>query len=172
MKDEKIFIKRSEVKRLADIFGVSEVMVYMSLRYDRDSELAKKIRHTALKSKADFCCGVCRECVLESEFYTGKQMFECKANFSRISSNFLICCFIISLWIKQVGFRVADESDGTTSFCSGKCNPIFTWLGSDCLEIRWAVVCNRLVTVSGVNRCAVKLGVKISQDIVWDRCKS
>ena len=57
MKDEKIFIKRSEVKRLADIFGVSEVFVYMSLRYDRDSELAKKIRHTALKSKADGGCG-------------------------------------------------------------------------------------------------------------------
>ena len=57
MKDEKIFIKRSEVKRLASIFGVSEVFVYMSLRYDRDSELAKKIRHTALKSKADGGCG-------------------------------------------------------------------------------------------------------------------
>ena len=57
MKDEKIFIKRSEVKRLASIFGVSEVMVYMALRYDRDSELAKKIRHTALKSKADGGCG-------------------------------------------------------------------------------------------------------------------
>ena len=57
MKDEKIFVTRSEVKRLADIFGVSEVMVYMALRYDRDSELAKKIRHTALKSKADGGCG-------------------------------------------------------------------------------------------------------------------
>ena len=57
MKDEKIFIKRSEVKRLASVFGVSEVMVYMALRYDRDSELAKKIRHTALKSKADGGCG-------------------------------------------------------------------------------------------------------------------
>ena len=57
MKDEKIFIKRSEVKRLASIFGVSEVMIYMALRYDRDSELAKKIRHTALKSKADGGCG-------------------------------------------------------------------------------------------------------------------
>ena len=57
MKDEKIFIKRSEVKRLASIFGVSEVMVYMALRYDRDSELARKIRHTALKSKADGGCG-------------------------------------------------------------------------------------------------------------------
>ena len=57
MKDEKIFVKRSEVKRLASIFGVSEVMVYMALRYDRDSELAKKIRHTALKSKADGGCG-------------------------------------------------------------------------------------------------------------------
>ena len=57
MKDEKIFIKRSEVKRLASVFGVSEVFVYMSLRYDRDSELAKKIRHTALKSKADGGCG-------------------------------------------------------------------------------------------------------------------
>ena len=57
MKDEKIFVKRSEVKRLADIFKVSEVMVYMALRYDRDSELAKKIRHTALKSKADGGCG-------------------------------------------------------------------------------------------------------------------
>lgn len=56
MKDEKIFVKRSEVKRLASLFGVSEVMVYMSLRYDRDSELAKKIRHTALKSKADGGC--------------------------------------------------------------------------------------------------------------------
>ena len=57
MKDEKIFIKRSEVKRLASVFGVSEVMIYMALRYDRDSELAKKIRHTALKSKADGGCG-------------------------------------------------------------------------------------------------------------------
>lgn len=57
MKDEKIFVKRSEVKRLASVFGVSEVMVYMALRYDRDSELAKKIRHTALKSKADGGCG-------------------------------------------------------------------------------------------------------------------
>ena len=57
MKDEKIFVKRSEVKRLASVFGVSEVFVYMSLRYDRDSELAKKIRHTALKSKADGGCG-------------------------------------------------------------------------------------------------------------------
>ena len=57
MKDEKIFVKRSEVKRLASLFGVSEVFVYMSLRYDRDSELAKKIRHTALKSKADGGCG-------------------------------------------------------------------------------------------------------------------
>ena len=57
MKDEKIFVKRSEVKRLADIFKVSEVMVYMSLRYDRDSELARKIRYTALKSKADGGCG-------------------------------------------------------------------------------------------------------------------
>ena len=57
MKDEKIFIKRSEVKRLASIFKVSEVMVYMALRYDRDSELARKIRHTALKSKADGGCG-------------------------------------------------------------------------------------------------------------------
>ena len=57
MKDEKIFVKRSEVKRLADIFKVSEVMVYMALRYDRDSELARKIRHTALKSKADGGCG-------------------------------------------------------------------------------------------------------------------
>ena len=56
MKDKKIFIKRNEVKRLASIFGVSEVMVYMALRYDRDSELAKKIRHTALKSKADGGC--------------------------------------------------------------------------------------------------------------------
>ena len=27
-------------------------------------------------------------------------------------------------------------------------------------------MCNRLVAVSGVNRCDVKLGVKISQDIV------
>lgn len=57
MKDEKIFIKRSEVKRLASLFKVSEVMVYMALRYDRDSELARKIRHTALKSKADGGCG-------------------------------------------------------------------------------------------------------------------
>ena len=57
MKDEKIFVKRSEVKRLASLFKVSEVMVYMALRYDRDSELAKKIRHTALKSKADGGCG-------------------------------------------------------------------------------------------------------------------
>ena len=57
MKDEKMFIKRSEVKRLASVFGVSEVMIYMALRYDRDSELAKKIRHTALKSKADGGCG-------------------------------------------------------------------------------------------------------------------
>ena len=57
MKDEKIFVKRSEVKRLASLFKVSEVMIYMSLRYDRDSELAKKIRHTALKSKADGGCG-------------------------------------------------------------------------------------------------------------------
>lgn len=57
MTDEKIFIERSEVKRLAGIFGVSEVMIYMSLRYDRDSELARKIRHTALKSKADGGCG-------------------------------------------------------------------------------------------------------------------
>ena len=57
MKDEKIFIKRSEVKRLASLFKVSEVMIYMALRYDRDSELAKKIRHTALKSKADGGCG-------------------------------------------------------------------------------------------------------------------
>ena len=57
MKDEKIFIKRSEVKRLASIFKVSEVMIYMALRYDRDSELAKKIRYTALKSKADGGCG-------------------------------------------------------------------------------------------------------------------
>ena len=57
MKEEKIFIKRREGKRLASIFGVSEVMVYMALRYDRDSELAKKIRHTALKSKADGGCG-------------------------------------------------------------------------------------------------------------------
>ena len=58
MKDEKIFVKRSEVKRLADIFKVSEVMVYMALRYDRDSELAKKIRHTPLKSTADGGCDV------------------------------------------------------------------------------------------------------------------
>ena len=57
MKDKKIFIKRSEVKRLASLFKVSEVMVYMALRYDRDSELAKKIRHTALMSKADGGCG-------------------------------------------------------------------------------------------------------------------
>lgn len=57
MTDEKIFIERSEVKRLAGLFGVSEVMIYMSLRYDRDSELARKIRHTALKSKADGGCG-------------------------------------------------------------------------------------------------------------------
>lgn len=57
MTDEKIFIERSEVKRLADLFGVSEVMIYMSLRYDRDSELARKIRYTALKSKADGGCG-------------------------------------------------------------------------------------------------------------------
>lgn len=57
MKDEKIFIKRSEVKSLARLFKVSEVMVYMALRYDRNSELAKKIRHTALKSKADGGCG-------------------------------------------------------------------------------------------------------------------
>ena len=57
MKDEKIFVTRSEVKRLASLFKVSEVMVYMSLRYDRDSELARKIRHTALKSKADGGCG-------------------------------------------------------------------------------------------------------------------
>lgn len=57
MTDEKIFIERSEVKRLAGIFGVSEVMIYMSLRYDRDSELARKIRYTALKSKADGGCG-------------------------------------------------------------------------------------------------------------------
>ena len=57
MKDEKIFVERGEIKRLADIFKVSEVMVYMALRYDRDSELAKKIRYTALKSKADGGCG-------------------------------------------------------------------------------------------------------------------
>ena len=57
MKDEKIFVKRSEVKRLASLFKVSEVMIYMSLRYDRDSELAKKIRNMALKSKADGGCG-------------------------------------------------------------------------------------------------------------------
>ena len=30
MTDEKIFIKRSEVKRFASIFKVSEVMIYMS----------------------------------------------------------------------------------------------------------------------------------------------
>ena len=57
MKDEKIFVERGEIKRLADIFKVSEVMVYMSLRYARDSELARKIRYTALKSKADGGCG-------------------------------------------------------------------------------------------------------------------
>ena len=57
MKDEKIFVERGEIKRLASLFKVSEVMVYMSLRYDRDSELARKIRHTPLKSKADGGCG-------------------------------------------------------------------------------------------------------------------
>lgn len=37
MKDEKIFVERSEVKRLASIFGVSDEFVYMALRYARDS---------------------------------------------------------------------------------------------------------------------------------------
>lgn len=57
MKDEKIFVERGEIKRLAKIFGVTDEFVYMALRYARDSELARKIRYTALKSKADGGCG-------------------------------------------------------------------------------------------------------------------
>ena len=57
MKDEKIFVERGEIKRLAKIFDVTDEFVYMALRYARDSELARKIRYTALKSKADGGCG-------------------------------------------------------------------------------------------------------------------
>ena len=57
MKDEKIIVERGEIKRLAKIFNVTEEFVYMALRYARDSEWARKIRYTALKSKADGGCG-------------------------------------------------------------------------------------------------------------------
>ena len=56
MKDEKIFVERGEIKRLAKIFDVTDEFVYMALRYARDSELARKIRYTALKPKADGGC--------------------------------------------------------------------------------------------------------------------
>lgn len=57
MKEEKIVVGKGEIKKLAKIFGVTDEFVYMALRYARDSDKARKIRYTALKSKEDGGCG-------------------------------------------------------------------------------------------------------------------
>lgn len=53
---ERIKIERNEVKRLATLFKVSDVSVYAALNNQTQTELAKKIRFTALKPKADGGC--------------------------------------------------------------------------------------------------------------------
>ena len=57
MKDEKIFVERDEIKRLAKIFDVTDEFVYITLQYTKNNKLTRKIRYTALKSKADGGCG-------------------------------------------------------------------------------------------------------------------
>ncbi len=44
-----IMVDHGKVKKIANVFKVTEAMVSMSLRGKRNGDLAKKIRHTALE---------------------------------------------------------------------------------------------------------------------------
>lgn len=46
--DKRIYLSESGMKKLREIFKVSHVMVWKALTYKSDSELARKIRYTAL----------------------------------------------------------------------------------------------------------------------------
>ena len=46
---KQIVVSRETRERLRKAFGVTRVMVWKALNYESDTELARKIRHTALK---------------------------------------------------------------------------------------------------------------------------
>lgn len=46
---KQIVVSRETRERLRKVFGVTRVMVWKALNYESDTELARKIRHTALK---------------------------------------------------------------------------------------------------------------------------
>lgn len=47
-KKEKIIIQHGQQVKLAEVFGCTQGMVANALNFNRDSELAKKIRHVAI----------------------------------------------------------------------------------------------------------------------------
>lgn len=47
-KKEKIIIPHGQQAKLAEVFGCTQGMVANALNYNRDSDLAKRIRHVAL----------------------------------------------------------------------------------------------------------------------------
>lgn len=48
--------ERGDLKRLMQIFQCTDVTIYAALKYDSNTERAKRIRALALKSRADGGC--------------------------------------------------------------------------------------------------------------------
>lgn len=54
---EKISVNKEGIEHLCSVFNVTKASVWAALAYQTNSTLAKKIRYTALKKKADGGCG-------------------------------------------------------------------------------------------------------------------